>query len=85
MTELFDTTEILPQPKEQKGKPSAATKSAAAQVKRSAVSKSDADKPNTKSAAEKAKRAGKPPTQHWKAKKPPSIIIGSVECIYPLM
>ncbi|KAI3819689.1 hypothetical protein L1987_13537 [Smallanthus sonchifolius] len=76
---------MLQIPKEQKGKPSAATKSAAAQVKRSAVSKSDADKPNTKSAAEKAKRAGKPPTQHWKAKKPPSIIISSVECIYPLM
>ncbi|KAI3827899.1 hypothetical protein L1987_01988 [Smallanthus sonchifolius] len=66
-------------PKEQKGKPLAATKSAATQVKQSAVSKSAADKPNTKSAAEKAKRAGRPPTQQWKAKKPPSIIIGSVD------
>ncbi|KAI3805507.1 hypothetical protein L1987_27943 [Smallanthus sonchifolius] len=74
--------------KEPKGKPSAATKSVAAQVKLSAATKSDADKPkssNTTSAAEKAKGVGKPPTQQWKAKKPPSIIIGSVECIYPLL
>ncbi|KAI3802017.1 hypothetical protein L1987_30139 [Smallanthus sonchifolius] len=74
-------------PKQPKGKPSAA-KSAAAQVKPSAVTKSAVDKSKSSdaaSAAEKAKRAGKPPTQQWKAKKPPSIIIGSVECVYSLL
>ncbi|KAI3815698.1 hypothetical protein L1987_15377 [Smallanthus sonchifolius] len=75
-------------PKQPKGKPSVATKSAAAQVKLSAATKSVAVKPkslDTTSAVEKAKRARKPPTQQWKAKKPPSIIIGSVECVYPLL
>ncbi|KAI3775700.1 hypothetical protein L1987_45449 [Smallanthus sonchifolius] len=74
-------------PKQPKGKPSAA-KSGAAHVKPSAATKyaSDQSKPSdVASAAEKAKRAGKPPTQQWKAKKPPSIIIGSVECVDPLL
>ncbi|KAI3712488.1 hypothetical protein L1987_71045 [Smallanthus sonchifolius] len=74
--------------KQPKGKPSVATKSAAAQVKLSAATKYAAVKPKSSdatSATEKAKRAGKPPTQQWKAKKPPSIIIGSVECVYPLL
>ncbi|KAI3774243.1 hypothetical protein L1987_48790 [Smallanthus sonchifolius] len=74
-------------PKQSKGRPSAA-KSGAAQVKPSAATKSASDqsKPsNAASTAEKAKRAGKSPTQQWKEKKPPSIIIGSVECVYPLL
>ncbi|KAI3808130.1 hypothetical protein L1987_24073 [Smallanthus sonchifolius] len=52
-------------PKQPKRKPSAATKSAAAQVKPSAATKSTADKlksSDTTSAAEKTKRVGKPPT-----------------------
>ncbi|KAI3725324.1 hypothetical protein L1987_65108 [Smallanthus sonchifolius] len=74
-------------PKKPKGKPSAA-KSGAAQVKPSAATKSASDQSTSSDAAyaaEMTKRAGKPPTQQWKAKKPPSIIIGSVECVYPLL
>ncbi|KAI3825140.1 hypothetical protein L1987_06616 [Smallanthus sonchifolius] len=103
-------------PKKLKDKPSAATKSAAAQEKPSAATKSTADKPKssaaTKSAADKlklsvakyaadkanpsaakatsaadrAKRTGKPSPQQWKAKIPssipPRIIIDSVECTH---
>ncbi|KAI3742696.1 hypothetical protein L1987_60389 [Smallanthus sonchifolius] len=64
---------------------SASTKIAAAQVKPSASTKSAADKPKSSvatSAADKEKRAGKPPILHWKAKIPPRITIGSVECTH---
>ncbi|KAI3732649.1 hypothetical protein L1987_63856 [Smallanthus sonchifolius] len=70
-------------PKKPKDKPSATTKSAAAQVKPSAATKSATDKPKSSvatSAADRSKKSGKPPPQQWKAKIPPSIIIGSIEC-----
>ncbi|KAI3732799.1 hypothetical protein L1987_64008 [Smallanthus sonchifolius] len=75
-------------PKRPKDKPSAATKIAVAQVKPSTATKSTADKPKSlvaTSAADKAKRAGKSPIQHWKAKIPTRIIIDiSMEDMLPL-
>ncbi|KAI3795382.1 hypothetical protein L1987_38034 [Smallanthus sonchifolius] len=67
-------------------KPSAANKTVVDQVRL----KQPKEKPSSAtkissvatSAADKAKRAGKPPIQHWKAKIPPRIIIGSVECTH---
>ncbi|KAI3732631.1 hypothetical protein L1987_63838 [Smallanthus sonchifolius] len=73
-----------------KPKPSAVTKSVADKLKSSAA-KSAADKANpsaakARSAADRAKKTGKPSPQQWKAKIPtsipPRIIIGSVECTH---
>ncbi|KAI3744904.1 hypothetical protein L1987_58000 [Smallanthus sonchifolius] len=66
-----------------KAKPSVAINLAAAPVKPSAATKSVADKSESsvaKTSADRIKKTGKPPTQQWKAKTPPSIIIGSIDC-----